>query len=74
MIVIQFREDLLHDGFAEKSGFCGDTELVTITADGSHLAVIQIYDLAVSSHQSFLLLLEIFRIDSRSGFFSFLCH
>lgn len=64
MIVIQFREDLFHDGFAEEDGLGADPELFTIAVNGSHLTVIQVYDLAMFPHQSRFLFLQIFRIDS----------
>ena len=64
MIVIKLREHLLHYGLPEKSCLGTYPELVTILIDGSHLAVIQIDDLSVATHQRLLLLLQVFRIDS----------
>ncbi len=74
MIVIQFREDFLHDGLAEEGGLCADAELVTILLDGSHFAVIQIDDLSVLADKGLLLLLDVFRIDSRPAYFLLACH
>ena len=74
MIVIQFRQYLLHDRFTEERSLSADTELVTILSDGSHLAVIQIYHLPVTADKSFLLLLKILRIYSRCIFLSFAGH
>ena len=64
MIVIKLREHLLHYGLPEKSCLCTYPELVTILTNGSHLAVIQIDDLSVATHQRLLLLLQVFRVDS----------
>ena len=64
MIVIKLREHLLHYGLPEKSRLGTHPELVTILPYGSHLAVIQIDDLSVATHQRLLLLLQVFRIDS----------
>lgn len=65
MIVIKLREHLLHYGLPEKSRLGTYPELVTILPYGSHLTVIQIDDLSVATHQRLLLLLQVFRIDSR---------
>ena len=64
MIVIKLREHLLHYGLSEKSRLGTHPELVTILPYGSHLAVIQIDDLSVATHQRLLLLLQVFRVDS----------
>ena len=74
VIVVQLGKYLLHDGFAEKDCLGVHPELLTITVNGSHLAVIQIYHLAMLPHQSFLLFLQIFRIDIRMSDFPFSCH
>lgn len=74
MIVIQFRQYLLHDRFTEERSLSADTELVTILSDGSHLAVIQVYDLPVSSHKRFLLFLKILRIDAGRIVLTFFGH
>ena len=72
MIVIQFLEDLFHDGFAEEDRFRANTELFAIQAYGSHLAVVKIYDLTVAAYKSLLLLLQIFRIHTGcAGIFPF---
>ena len=65
MVVIQLRQDLLHDRLTVKDCLCPYPELLTITINGSHLTVIQIDNLPMLTHQSLLLLLQIFRIDSR---------
>ena len=62
MAFFQFFEDLFHNGFAEEDSLCTHTELFTILTDGSHLAVIQIYDLTMAAHQRCLLFFEIFGI------------
>ena len=62
MIIVKFRQDLLHYSFAEKHSLRTDTELVTILLNGSHLTIIQIDDLPVPAHKSLFLLLQIFRI------------
>ncbi len=65
MIIVKFRQNLLHYSFTEKYGLRTHTELVTILLNGSHLTVIQIDNLPMTTYQSLFLLLEIFRIDSR---------
>ena len=70
-IVIQLRKDLLHDGFAEEYGLGIDTELLTIAVNGSHLAVIQINHLPVTTHKGLLLLLQVLGIDTRMHIFLF---
>ena len=65
MIIIQFRQDLLHNGFPEECCLGADAELFTICVDRSHLTVIQVDDLSVTTNKGSLLLLEIFRIQSR---------
>ena len=62
MIVIQLRKDLLHYGLAEQNSLCTYTKPVAILPDGSHLTVIQINDLPVTTYQRLLLFLQIFRI------------
>ena len=62
MIIVKFRQDLLHYSFAEKYGLRTHTELVTILLDGSHLTIIQIDDLPMLAYKRCLLLLEILRI------------
>ena len=74
MIIVKFRQDLLHYSFAEKHSLRTDTELVTVLAYGCHLAVIQIDDLPVTPHKRLLLLLEVLRINARRGSFLRLCH
>ena len=65
MRVVQLFQYLFHDGFTEQDSLCTYAELVTILSDCSHLTVIQIDNLPMLTHQSLLLLLQIFRIDSR---------
>lgn len=74
MVVIKFRQDSFHDGFTEEDSLGIHTELVTVTVDGSHFAVIEVYDLAMFPHQSLFLLLEIFRIDTGCRHLSLLSH
>ena len=62
MIIVKFRQDLLHYSFAEKYGLRAHTKLVTILLNGSHLTVIQIDDLPMLAYKRCLLLLEILRI------------
>ena len=51
MIIVKFRQDLLHYSFTEKYGLRTHTELVAVLLNGSHLTVIQIYDLPVPAYQ-----------------------
>ena len=74
MIIVKFRQDLLHYSFAEKHSLRTDTELVTILLNGSHLTIIQIDDLPMSAHKGFLLLLQIFGIYALRCLFLLLCH
>lgn len=74
MIVIQLRQDLFHDSFSEKDCLGTYTELFTILTNCSHLAVIQIYHLSMTAYQRFLLLLQIFRIDTCMGYGFLLGH
>ena len=67
MIVIKLREHLLHYGLPEKSCLCTYPELVTILTNGSHLAVIQIDHLPVTTHKGFLLLLQVLRVYACKG-------
>ena len=62
MIVLEFLEDFLHDGLAEKDGPGVDLEEFAVFGDGCHFAVIEIYHLPVLPHQRGSLLPEIFRI------------
>lgn len=64
MIIIQFRQNLFHDGFTEKHCFGAHSELLAIVVYGSHFAVIQVYDLPMTTHKGFLLLLQVFGIYS----------
>ena len=64
VIVVEFRQDLFHYSFAEEHSLGTDPEFLAITVDGRHFAVVQIYDLPVTTHKGFLLLLQVFRIDS----------
>lgn len=63
MIVIQLRQDLLHDRLAVQDRLGTHPELLAITVDGCQFTVIQIDYLSMSTHQSLLLLLQIFRVD-----------
>ena len=74
MIVIQFRQNLLHYRLTEKHCLCTDTEFVTILSDSCHFAIIQIYDLSVLAYKGLLLLFQIFGIYCRSAIFPLLCH
>ncbi len=74
MVIVKFRQNLLHNGLAEKHSLRTHTELVAILSYGSHLAVIQIDYLPVPAHKSRLLLLHIFRINPRPDCFPFLRH
>ena len=62
MIIVKFRQDLLHYSLTEKYGLRTHTELVTILLDGSHLTIIQIDDLPMLAYKRCLLFLEILRI------------
>ncbi len=64
MIVVEFRKDLFHDGLTEENRLCANLEFFTVEIDGSHFAIIEIYDLPVATHKRLLLLLEIFRINA----------
>ena len=64
MIVIQFRQHLLHYRLSEKYRLRAYAELVTILLNGGHLTVIQIDNLPMLAYKSRLLLLEVLRIDS----------
>ena len=74
MIVIQFGQDLFHYCLTEKHCLSPYAELVTILSDRSHLTIIQIDDLPVLTHKSFLLLLQIFGIHPRRRSFLLFCH
>ena len=71
MIILKFRQDLLHDGFTEEHRLGSDPELVTILIYSSHLTVIQIDNLSMPTYQSSFLLLKILRIYMRMYFFLF---
>ena len=62
MIIFKFRQHLFHYGLAEKNRLRPYPELVAILTYCSHLAVIQINDLPVTTNQSLFLLLQIVRI------------
>ena len=64
MIVIKFLENLLHDGLTEKYSLGTYPELLTLLAYRSHLAIVKVNDLPVTTGQSLLLLPQIIRIDS----------
>ena len=64
MVVIQFGQYLFHYRLTEQDGLSADTEPFAVLPDGSHFTVIQIDNLPVATHQRFLLLFEILRIDS----------
>ena len=73
MIVIQFRKDLLHYSLTEQNRLCTYTKSITILPYCSHLTIIQIDNLSVTTHQRLLLLFQIFWIDiCLSGLL--LCH
>ena len=74
MIIVQLGEDLLHDRFSVQHCLCTHAELVAISVDSSHLAVIQINDLPMSSDKSSLLLLQIFGVDTGMYVFLFSGH
>ena len=65
MIVIQFLQYLLHYSFPEQHRLSSYAELIAILPDCRQLTVVQIDDLSVATHQRLLLLLQVFRIDSR---------
>ena len=70
MVLVQFLQNLFHDGATEKGALGSYTELLTILTDCSHLAVIQIDNLPVATNKRGFLLLEIFRIDTPVYFLS----
>ena len=72
-IVIEFLQDLLHNGLSEHNGLDSDAELLTILVYGSHLAVIQVDNLTMAAQKRCLLFFEIFRIDSLVCFLAW-CH
>ena len=74
MIIVKFRQDLLHYSFTEKYGLRTHTELVTILLNGSHLAIIQIDDLPMFAYKSCLLLLKILRIYTYAAVFLLFSH
>ena len=74
MVVIQLRQDLLHDRLAVQNRLGTHPELLAIAVDGRHFAVVKVNYLPMSTHQSFLLLLQIFGIHSSGCLFLFLCH
>ena len=74
MVIVQFRQDLLHYGLSVKHSLGTYPELFTITVNGSQLTVIQVDDLSMLAHERFLLLLKIFRIHSHRCLFLLLCH
>ena len=74
MVIIKFRQDLLHYGFSVENGLCTYPELLTIKIYCSQLTVIQIDDLSMLTYKRLLLLLKIFWIHSRRCLFLLLCH
>lgn len=62
MIIIQLLQHLLHDRFTEKHCLGTYTKLLAILIDGGHLAVVQVDNLPVATHQSRLLLFKVLRI------------
>ena len=64
MRVVQLFQHLLHDSFPEENCLRTDTKLVAILSDCSHLTIIQIDNLSMTTHKSRLLLLKIFRVDA----------
>ena len=62
MIIVQLFQYLLHDSLAEKHRLYPHTKLITILINGSHLAVIQVDNLTMATHQRRLLFLEVFWI------------
>ena len=62
MIIFKFRQHLLHYGLAEENSLSPYPEFVAILTYCSHLTVIQINDLPVTTNQSLFLLLQIVRI------------
>ena len=73
MVIVQFRQDLLHYGLTEHYGLDSDAKPFTILVYGSHLAVIKIDYLSMTTHKGFLLLLQILGIWSCIGVFLLLC-
>lgn len=63
MVIIQLRQDLLHDSLTVQDRLGTYPELLAIAVDRRQFTVIQIDDLSMSTHQSLLLLLQIFRVD-----------
>ena len=74
MIIFKFRQHLFHYGLAEKNRLRPYPELVAILTYCSHLAVIQINDLPMSSDKGCLLLLQIFGVDTGMDVFLFSGH
>ena len=74
MIVIQFRQHLLHYRLSEKYRLRAYAELVTILLNGGHLTVIQIDNLSMFAYKSCLLLLEILRIYTYAAVFLLFSH
>ena len=73
MIVIQLLENLFHDSLTEEDCLCAYAKLVAILLNGRHLAVIQVYNLTMTTHKRRLLLFKIFGIYP-SGNLLFSCH
>lgn len=74
MIIVKFGKYFLHYSLSEKHCFRIHLELVAISVDSSHLAVIQINDLPMSSDKGCLLLLQIFGVDTGMYVFLFSGH
>ena len=72
MVFFEFRQDLGHDGFAEKGGLRMDLETGAVFIYGGHFAVVEIQDIAVLPEEGSLLFLQVGRVHARD--FSFSCH
>ena len=72
MILVQFRQDFLHDGFAHEGGFGTDAEAGAVLVYGGHLAVVEIQHMAVLSKEHELLLGQVLGVYARNLLAS--CH
>lgn len=68
MIIIKFRQYLLHYGFPEKNGLRTYPELIAIPLYCRQFTIIQIDNLPMATYKRRFLLLQIFRIDARYVF------
>ena len=70
MVLVQFGEDLVHDGLTEKDRFRMDLEAIAVLVHGLHFLVVEIEDIAVLAEERRFLFLEIGGVHARDLAFS----